>query len=110
VSAIISYDLAVQIAYAHREVQTGEKLIADMREGILAAKSIDYRDTFGQRANIQLKVPHSSSTSGSLTAQLFDIKPELALAVIEAHVAECRGRLSVLSQRAKAELESEVAA
>jgi len=110
VSAIISYDLAVQIAYAHREVQTGEKLIADMREGILAAKNIDYRDTFGQRANIQLQVPHSSSTSGSLTSRLFDIKPELALAVIEAHVAECRGRLSVLSQQAKAELESGVAA
>jgi len=106
---VLSKDTAVQIAYAHREIETAENLLAEMKDSATKVKNLDYRDSFGQRANIQLQVPMSGS-GGSLMHRLFDIRPELAVAVIEAHVADCRARLQILSEKAKSELGSEVAA
>lgn len=80
-------------------------MLAELSDGIANAKNLDYRDAFGQRANIQLQVPQTSASSGSLTSRLFDIKPEMALAVVQAHIAECRCRLDILTEKAKAEMQ-----
>jgi len=108
--AILSAETAVAIAVAHQEIARGEKLLADVQKAVnernertpfgVTAES-DLRDVFGRRRNsLQLGVP-----SGSSGHQICEMSYDLAVPVIEAHIANKRSELRALSMKARAELQ-----
>lgn len=105
---ILSAETAVQIAVSHQEIARGEKLLADVKASLEKRKGngfginadTDLRDVFGRRQNsLQLGVP-----SGNSGHQICDMSYELAVPVIEAHIANKRSELAALSMKARAEL------
>jgi hypothetical protein len=91
--------LAHRIWSTHREIEIGAKLLAEMRETIeieeLAATPLD-RD---RRRHLQLGVPSGTGH------RLFDVAPDLAITVIEAHIAGKRSELAAASALARMELD-----
>ena len=97
---VISKDTATDIALAYREVETAEKLLADVREIVSRHGSKDIRDAFGRvQHGLQLGVP-----SGDNAHRLFNVEYSLAVPIIEAHIANKRAVISALSAKAAAEL------
>lgn len=99
---MLSQETALEIAYAYREVETAEKLLADVRKAIdeEGSRESDIRDAFGRRqTGLQLGVP-----SGQNAHRLFNVPFALAEPVIKAHIAHHLSRIEVLSIAARAEL------
>jgi hypothetical protein len=98
---MIAYDTAVAIAYAYREVETAEKLLAEIAETMKGGHSqTDIRDAFGRRQDgLQLGVP-----SGSNGHRLFNVPWSLAMPVIEAHIAGQKAIITALGEKARIEL------
>lgn len=98
---MISKDTAVQIAYAYRDIETGEellnKIIKDMRHG---EKDVDLRDAFGRKRGLELGIP-----SGSGSTRLYQLSWDLAQPVIVAHIAKVRARLAELNAIARMEMD-----
>lgn len=106
---IISAETAVAIAVAHQEIARGQKLLEDVKKSLAERKGrgfgvdaeSDLRDVFGRRANsLQLGVP-----SGNNGHMICDMSYDLAVPVIEAHIANKRSELAALSLKAKSELQ-----
>lgn len=101
---MISYETSMDIAYAHREIETAEKLLAEITDTISrrVGDPPDIRDAFGRRQEgLQLGVP-----SGSNGHRLFNVPWTLAKPVIEAHIANQKAILGALSEKARIELEA----
>lgn len=99
---IITAQTAMDIALAHREVETAEKLVSEIKEVLARHEQPDIRDAFGRRqGGLQLGVP-----SGSSSHRLFNLDWELALPIIETHIAKQRALIAALSEKARAELGS----
>jgi hypothetical protein len=99
---MIAYDTAMAIACAYREVETAEKLLAEITEtmGATHRDPPDIRDAFGRRQDgLQLGVP-----SGSNGHRLFNVPWALARPVIEAHIASQKAIISALGAKAFVEL------
>jgi hypothetical protein len=99
---MISYETSMAIAYAHREIETAEKLLAEITDTInrRAGDPPDIRDAFGRRQEgLQLGVP-----SGRDGHRLFNVPWGLAKPVIEAHIANQRAVVAALSEKARTEL------
>jgi hypothetical protein len=97
---MISKETATDIALAYRELETAEKLAADVREAMDRFTGKDIRDAFGRRQDgLQLGVP-----SGQSGHQLFNVPYSLAGPIIDTHIAHHRSRLVVLSEKARIEL------
>jgi hypothetical protein len=97
---MISAQTAMDIALAYREVQAGEKLLADVREAMDRVSSRDIRDAFGRPQNgLQLGVP-----SGENSHRMFNVPWALAVPVIETHIAAQRALINALCQQAEAEI------
>lgn len=105
---LVSKDTAVKIAIAYQEIERGEGLLKDVREALDSRtkrghgdKDTDLRDVFGRRQNsLQLGVP-----SGSNGHRLCDLSYDLAVPIIEAHIAQQKTQLAALSILAATELE-----
>lgn len=98
--ALISKETATEIAYAYREIETGEKLLAEIVEALDRRQSPDIRDGFGRHQDgFQLGVP-----SGSNGHRLFNVPWRLAKPIIEAHIAEKRAVVAALTEKAQAEI------
>jgi hypothetical protein len=97
----ISKQTAMDIALAYREIETGEKLLADVREASAShGRPTDIRDIFGRvRNGLQLGVP-----SGESGHRLFNVPYSLAIPVIETHIAHHRSIIAVLTLKAAEEL------
>lgn len=95
----ISAEAAHRIWMAHREIETGEKLLADIRQTLKEGGDPTPIDDFGCRHVYQLGLP---SHGGH---RLLDVSPRLAACVIEAHIAEKKRDLIEASLAAKIELE-----
>ncbi len=96
---------AAQIYSAYREIEAGKKLLEDMesekekhRFDITEPK---LEDAFGKKRNFILGIP---SDFGSRT--LVDVAPELAMSVIQAHIAKKKALLVELNERAQIELDN----
>jgi hypothetical protein len=97
---MISPETARAIAYAHREIETAEKLLDDISEALSRRGTPDIRDAFGRQAQgLQLGVP-----SGETGQRLFNVEWSLAKPVIEAHIANQRAQVAALNEKARAEL------
>lgn len=98
--SIISKQTAMDIALAHREIETAEKLLTDVRDAMSKIGHRDIRDAFGRiQHGLQLGVP-----SGNDGHRLFNVPYSLALPIIETHIAQQRAAIMVLTEKAKAEM------
>lgn len=96
----ISKQTAMDIALAYREVETAEKLLAEVREATDRHGAPDIRDAFGRlQTGLQLGVP-----SGDNSHRLYNVPWSLAEPIMEAHIANQRAIIAALCARAKAEL------
>ena len=97
---MLSKETSIDIALAHREIETAEKLLAEIVEAINDREMPELRDAFGRRqGGLQLGVP-----SGNDGHRLFNVPWRLAKPVIEAHIANQKSVLSALNEKAKIEL------
>jgi hypothetical protein len=102
----ITKQTAVDIALAYQEVERSEKLLEQVhsalekRKDVWAKGDTDLRDAFGRPAReLQLGIP-----SGSGSTSLVGLTYDLAVPIIEVHIAHQKAKISSLSELAKAEL------
>lgn len=101
----ITHKTAEALAYAYREIEVAESLLADIDAAVARHEIPDIRDAFGRRRpGLQLGVP-----SGENSRQLFDVPWALARPIIETHIATQRAFIATLSEQARIELESPAA-
>lgn len=100
---MITNETATSIAFAYREIETAEKLLAEITDTMDQRRRgdpPDIRDAFGRRQEgLQLGVP-----SGANGHRLFNVPWTLAKPVIEAHLAHQRAIVAALCETARAEL------
>ncbi len=97
---VISMQAAHDIWMAHREIIAGEKLLLDIRAALDRRDDATPLDSFGRRRPYQLGAP-----SGENSHKLMNVSPQLAVYVIEAHIAATRKELVEASLRARMELD-----
>lgn len=99
---MVTKDTAALIWTAYREIESAEKLLADMRETRERAQADPHaatlRDAFGRVRQLQLGIP-----SGENAHRLFDVSPVLAESVIRAHIENKRAELNEANERARIE-------
>lgn len=96
----ITAQTAMDIALAHREAETAEKLLADIRKTMSRHEQPDIRDAFGRlTGGLELGVP-----SGQGSRRCFNVDWALAQPILEAHIAKQRALISALSEKARSEL------
>ena len=99
---MVSQETAMLLYAAHREIEAGEKLLADMAE-LQKWEPDKYaptlKDAFGRQRHLQLGIP-----SGENGHRLFDVSPVLAASVIRAHIENARTKLAEANERARIEL------
>lgn len=96
---IISKETAEKVYRCHREIETGEQLLLEIRRIVEAQKhdrkEPTLRDAFGRERTLQLGVP-----TGEDSHRLFDVSWSLAEPIIQAHIAHKRAELELISQAA----------
>lgn len=98
---MISRDTAAQIAYAYDEIKAAKEIMAVIEEGAKRGIPPDFRDTFGNRRNLQLGVP-----SGSTGHRLMDVSYKLAKIIIKAHIREKEAQIEALCANAVLEMKN----
>lgn len=99
---MITKETATDIALAYREIETAEKLLAEVKEAISRRELPDLRDAFGRQVGgLQLGVP-----SGRDSQRLFNVPYDVVVPVIETHIAHHRARITVLTEKARIEMEA----
>jgi hypothetical protein len=97
----ITHETAASIAYAHAEIVAARKLIAELDKAKAGRVEPDFRDAFGRRARgLQLGVP-----SGENGMRLFDVSPDLAHYVIDAHIGKMEARIAEFCAVARMEMD-----
>jgi hypothetical protein len=96
---MITQKTAYDIWVCYNEIEKGEKLLTEIKEALQRYKVPDLRDAFGHQQNLQLGVP-----CGDNSTRLFDVKPELAVCVITAHIGDKKAKLIALQTIARQEL------
>jgi len=97
---MLTKETAMDVALAYREVEAGEKLLAEITEALSRREVPDIRDAFGRpQGGLQLGVP-----SGDNGHRMFNVAWELAKPIIEAHVANARAKIAALSEKARHEV------
>lgn len=100
---LITRETAARIWECYREIETGEKLLSDIKKvrddnhGDPHAQHL--KDAFGRRRDLQLGIP-----SGHNSHKLFDVPEKLAESVIRAHIASKRAELIEANEQARIEL------
>lgn len=100
---MVKKDTAAMIWSAYREIESGEKLLADMERERKLVQAEQHaptlRDAFGRVRQLQLGIP-----SGENAHRLFDVSPVLAESVIRAHIENKRAELREANERARIEI------
>lgn len=99
---MITQETAEAIWTAYREISASEKLLLDMKEAEkwgVDKHAPTLTDAFGRKRLLQLGIP-----SGENGHRIFDVRPELAVSVINAHIAQQRVNLVEANERARIEL------
>jgi hypothetical protein len=96
---MISKTTATDIALAHREIESAEKLLAEIDEALDRRTIPDIRDAFGRRQDgLTLGVP-----TGNSGHCLFNVPYTMARPIIRAHIAQQRSLIETLSAAALVE-------
>ena len=97
---MISQETATDIAVIYRDIEAGEKLLADVKAAIDKFDQVDIRDVFGRRAHrLELGIP-----SGANSMRILHVPYELAVPIIDATIASHRAKLKALDTKVRAEL------
>lgn len=106
---MISKETCQKIWHCHREIEAGNQLIEvvnqvikksnDCKVANALARSVE--NTWGGGRGVEMQVP--SNESGS-SKSIYNVSPELALAVIKAHIANKTAELAELNEVSKIEL------
>jgi hypothetical protein len=99
---MITQETASLIYAAHREIEAGEKLLADMAERMkweIDKYAPTLKDAFGRAQHLQLGIP-----CGEAGHRLFQVSPVLAVSVIKAHIENSKVKLVEANERARIEL------
>lgn len=97
---MIEFETARAIAFAYREVEVAERLLAEISDAIGRRAAPDIRDAFGRHVGgLELGVP-----AGDNSKRLFNVPWALARPVIEAHIAQQKATIAALSEKARIEL------
>lgn len=101
---MISQETAGQIWNCYREIEAGEKLLADMASTKAErergeSKTKRLRDAFGRERGLTLGVP-----CGDDSHRILDVAPDLAVSVIRAHIANRQAELVEANEIARNEL------
>ena len=97
---MITKETAGKIWNCHQEIANAEKLLEEMTTAIKDREDPNPRDAFGRRHCLQLGVPMEREGHH----RLFDVRPELALSIIRAHIANMKAVLSEANEQAGIEL------
>lgn len=105
---MITQETAALIYSAYREIEAGQKLLADMTS-IREREQLDrtaptIKDAFGARRHLQLGIP-----SGENAHRILDVSPVLAESVIRAHIVTKQAELAQYQERARIELDAPAA-
>lgn len=105
---MITQETAANIWHAYREIETGEKLLADMKQ-IREREGLDkmaptIKDAFGRPRQLQLGIP-----SGDNSHRILDVAPVLAESIIRAHIENKRAELKQYQEAARVELSIQAA-
>ena len=103
---MITQETAANIWHAYREIEVGEKLLADMkeireREGLNKHEPA-IKDAFGRKRQLQLGIP-----SGDNSHRILDVAPVLAESIIRAHIEHKRAELVQYQEAARIELSTQ---
>lgn len=96
---VLSKESAARIWKAHREIETATELLRDLKKAIKEHREPNPQEPFAQD-RFELGVPMSSSSH-----RLFNVNRDLAVRVIEAHIANQQKELADASIAAAIELE-----
>lgn len=100
--SVISKNTSIDLALAHREIETAKKLLAEIEDAVSRRTAPDIRDAFGRLSDgLQLGVP-----SGDNGHRLFNVPWSLAKPIIENHIAQKTAELQILTERAVGEAEA----
>lgn len=101
---MLSKETCEKIWHCHREIEAGEKLLADIKETIAKQRHDPLppalKDHFGHRADLQLGIP-----SGDSSHRLFKVSFDLAEPVIRTHIANKKADLARLNEVALLEMD-----
>ncbi|HMQ38139.1 MAG TPA: hypothetical protein PKA33_01450 [Amaricoccus sp.] len=96
----ITAETSTAIAYAHREIETAQRLLENITEAIRNHEAPDIRDAFGRlQGELQLGIP-----SGSGAHRLYNLPWSVCKPVLEMHIAQQRAIVDALSEKALAEM------
>ena len=97
---MISKKTAAEIWACWNEIEKAEKLLDVMKKNIAEGKDpTELADSFGRESALRLGVP-----SGPASHTLYGVSPELALKIIEMHIADGRAKLERLKVNCLIEL------
>ncbi len=96
---MISRETAYAVALCYDEITKADKLVENLEAQVREYKIPELRDGFGRQRCLQLGVP-----SGESSHRLYDVQPNLAIAVVKAHAATKRSELILLNETAKTEV------
>jgi hypothetical protein len=100
-TSTISMGAAYRIWTAHREIEVGEKLLADIAKTLAeGGDPSPYEPSGRHRRGYSLGVPSGSGE------RILNVSPRLAAAVIEAHIAEKQRDLIEATIAARLEIEA----
>ena len=89
----------MDIARAHREIEAASNLLEKVKLAQSDNSPVDVRDHFGRVRGCQLGVP-----SGDNSHRILDLSWELAVPIIEAHIAQKQSALVAFSEKARTEI------
>lgn len=95
----ITAQTAIDIARAHREIEAATALLDEVKLAQSDSRPVDVRDHFGRVRGCQLGVP-----SGDNGHRILDLSWELAVPIIEAHIAQKQAALVAFSEKARTEI------
>jgi hypothetical protein len=102
----ISKETATDIALAYREVETAEKMLQELTEQRQRWQQPDIRDAFGRlQGGLQLGVP-----SGKDSHRLFNVEWQIAIPIIETHIAAGKAKIRILTEKARVEIQRDPSA
>lgn len=105
---MVTQETAVRIFNCYREIEAATKLLKDtqqaqqdnIKEGLSRDAPV-IKDAFGRERNLELGVP-----SGSDSRRLFQVSPDLAIAIMQSHLAKMQAQLIELNELARIELDT----